>query len=380
MRVEIGPELLAWARQRSGLTFDALSHRFPALGAWERGEQMPTMKQLESYAQATHTAVGYFFLSEPPEERVPIPDYRTVGDAGVRSPSANLLDTIYQCEQRQDWYRDFSRSNLLDPVGFIGAYTEATPPREAADAIRQALNFAVDNRGSTWSDALRNLIERIENLGVLVMVNGVVGSNTHRKLDPSEFRGFALADVAAPLIFINGADTKAAQIFTLVHEFAHLWLGETALDDVDLSSSSGNEVEGWCNAVAAEVLVPIGAVLSERQAEESVRDQIQRIAQRYKVSTLVALRRLYDARLLDWTQYRTEYQAELDRVMAILDERAPGGGNFYNTQPLRVSRRFARAVVTSTLEGQTLYRDAFQMLGFRKSATFNELASHLGIG
>jgi Zn-dependent peptidase ImmA (M78 family) len=328
VRVEISPELLAWARQRSGVTFGDLSRRFPALGAWERHEQLPTMKQLEGYAQATHTPVGYFFLPTPPIERVPIPDYRTIGDVGVRSPSANLLDTIYQCEQRQDWYREYSRLNLLDPVGLIGTYTTATPPQEAADAIREALAFGVDNRASTWADALRILIDRIENLGVLVMVNGVVGSNTHRKLDPREFRGFALADKTAPLIFINGADTKAAQIFTLIHEFTHLWLGETALDDLDLSSLPGSKIERWCNVVTAEVLVPIAAVRNERQPGESVSDQIQRIAQRYKVSTLVGLRRLYDAGLLDWTEYRAEYQAELDRVMAIINERTPGGGNF----------------------------------------------------
>src|ERR1700722_11866482 len=117
-RVEVNPELLAWARQRSGLAFDDIAHRFPMLAAWERGEQQPTLKQLESFAQATHTSIGFLFLPEPPVEKVPIPDYRTIGDTGVQQTSANLLDTIYQCQQRQDWYRDFAILNHERPVEY----------------------------------------------------------------------------------------------------------------------------------------------------------------------------------------------------------------------------------------------------------------------
>jgi len=141
------------------------------------------------------------------------------------------------------------------------------------------------------------------------MVNGVVGSNTHRKLNPEEFRGFALVDEMAPLVFINGADTKAAQIFTLVHELAHLWLGEAALDDNDLSSEPETETERWCNQVAAEVLIPLSGLADEPENEDSVSAQIDRLARRFKVSTLVALRRLYDARRMSWADYRAAYQS-----------------------------------------------------------------------
>jgi IrrE N-terminal-like domain len=253
-RVEVNPELLAWARQRSGLAFDDVAHRFPMLAAWERGEQQPTLKQLESFAQATHTPVGFLFLPAPPVEKVPIPDYRTIGDSGVRQPSADLLDTIYQCQQRQDWYRDFAILNRERSVEYVGSLSAAAPVTAAAESIRAALEFDADNRGSSRAEALRILIERAEALGFLVMVNGVVGSNTHRKLDPQEFRGFALADPVAPLVFVNGADTKAAQIFTLLHELAHLWLGGTALDDVDLATHGWQDTERWCNQVSAEVL------------------------------------------------------------------------------------------------------------------------------
>jgi Zn-dependent peptidase ImmA (M78 family) len=376
-RVAVSPELLEWARQRSGLNFDELARRFPKLNAWERGEQQPTLKQLESFAHATHTPIGFLFLPQPPEEQLPLPDYRTLGDRGVQLPSADLLDTVYQCQKRQDWYREFALLNHEAPVEFVGSLTTTAPTEYAADAIRTALRFGIGERGSTWTDAFRTLIDRAEALGILIMVSGVVGSNTYRKLDPREFRGFALADPLAPLVFVNGTDTKAAQIFTLLHELGHLWLGDTALDNADMAGSPTVKVERWCNQVAAEVLLPLSSIPNDLAPDV---ESLEYLARRFKVSTLVVLRRMYDARRLRWDEYRTAYDAELDRVMEILSRRAAGGGNFFTTQPTRVSRRFARAIVTSTLEGQTLYRDALQMLGFKKVSTLHELASHLGIG
>jgi Zn-dependent peptidase ImmA (M78 family) len=378
-RIDVNPELLAWARQRSGLPAQDLTERFPMLAAWERGERQPTLRQLESYAQATHTPIGFLFLPQPPREQVPIPDYRTMGNTGVAGPSADLLDTVYHCQQRQDWYREFAAVNQERPVDVVGSLTTATEPTVAAALIRAALRFDVEERGGTWTEALRVLTEHAESLGFLVMVNGVVGSNTHRKLDPREFRGFALVDRLAPLVFINGADTKAAQIFTLVHELAHLWLGETALDDANMADVPVSEVERWCNQVAAEVLVPLSLIPADATREAPTTEVLERLARQFKVSTLVVLRRLYDARLMNRDEYQALFAAELRRILGIIGNRA-SGGNFFATQPARVSRRFARGVVASTLEGQTLYRDAFQLLGFRKLSTFNELATRLGIG
>ena len=380
VRVRVEGSLLRWARERSRLSLEDLSSRFPHLPAWERGEVEPTLKQLEKFAQATHTPIGYLFLATPPEESMPIPDYRTLGDIGVTKPSADLLDTLYLCQQRQEWYRDFAQRNRQDRIPFVGCVDSGAPVVEVAKQMRDILSFDVSKRGITWTDALKALFERADANGILVMVNGVVGSNTHRKLDPHEFRGFVLVDDLAPVIFINGADTKAAQIFTLAHELAHVWLGESAISNADLTSTTTNVVERWCNQVAAEFLVPIDAIRG-LSSEMVLRDgEIERLARRFKVSSLVIVRRIYDAGILGWEQYRRVYAEELDRVLKIMEDRSVGGGgNFYNTQPLRVSRRFARALIISTLEGETLHRDAFQMLGFRKVSTFHELAHRLGV-
>ena len=378
VRVEVAPSLYGWSSERSSVDVDELHRRFPKLAEWEAGDRRPTLKQLEGFARATKTPVGYFFMSEPPEDAVPIPDMRTIGDRGVASPSPDLLDTIYQCQQRQDWYRDYARSIGLDPVPHVGSLTTAAPAEDAAAAITAALSFSVEQRGANWSAAFARPRDRAEACGILVMVSGVVGSNTHRPLDPEEFRGFALADPVAPVVFVNGADTKAAQIFTLAHELAHIWLGETALSDPDLGAQATNTVERWCNLVAAEVLVPVEALRSDFAADADLTQELERLARRYRSSTLVVLRRIHEAGLLDWSDYRQAYWAEHDRVLALVGA-GGDGGNFYNTQPTRVSKLFARSVIASTLEGQTLYADAFRMLGFRKLATFNQLGERLGV-
>ncbi|MGH8987758.1 MAG: helix-turn-helix domain-containing protein, partial [Acidimicrobiales bacterium] len=172
VRAAVSPWVLEWARERSGLGVDELATRFPKLAEWESGERTPTLKQLEDFARATHTPVGFLFLPEPPEEQVPIPDYRSMGDVGVRRPSPDLLDTIFQCQQRQEWYRDFAQVTREDPVTFVGSLTTSVPVVEAAERIRATLSFDPDDRGSTWSDAVRTLVDHAEELGVLVMVSG----------------------------------------------------------------------------------------------------------------------------------------------------------------------------------------------------------------
>src|SRR5581483_2013972 len=262
----------------------------------------------------------------------------------------------------------------------VGSLTPATDVAEAARTMREALGFGTNERGSNVGDARRLLIEHAEDLGMLVMVNGVVGSNTHRPLNPEEFRGFALVDKLAPVIFVNGADTLNAQMFTLAHELAHVWLGEHGLSDVTARSHPSTRIERWCNAVAAELLVPLTALRNEYRPTQPFVNELERLARRFRVSTLVVLRRIADAGYMDRDAFNQAYEDERERIREILGEQEKGrSGNFFNTQPLRVSRRFARALIASTLEGETLRRDALQMLGFKKLSTFDELAVRLGV-
>ncbi|MAQ19267.1 MAG: DNA-binding protein [Sandaracinus sp.] len=379
VRVDIPPAMFEWAARRARRDLDGLADSFARLPEWLAGEAQPTLKQLEKFAKATHTPVGYFFLPEPPSEEVPIADLRTVADHSVARPSADLLDTIYLCERRQAWYREHLRYE--DPqrtLNWVRSVTTADDPMTVAAGIRRALDFQMSERRSfrTWTEALRTLIERTEDLGVLVMINGVVGNNTHRALDVDEFRGFALADEVAPLVFVNGKDSKSAQMFTLVHEVAHLWLGSSALSDLPLTDSP-HEVERWCNQVAAEVLVPGESLTAEAEIGGDLAGELARLARLYKVSTLVLLRRMHELGLLDADDFRAAYAREHAKVMALVG--GGRGGNFYATQSMRTSPTFARALVASALQGDTLLRDAMQLLAISKVSTLQEMGNRYGL-
>ena len=377
LRVEIKPELLTWAMERSGIDSIVLHNRFGKLNAWLNQTAKPTLRQVEAFAGATRTPVGYLFLHKPPQEQIPIPDYRTIGGAQPARPSANLLDTIYICQQRQDWYRNHARSNGLEPLDYVGSVDRRESIVRVAGRIRERLGFDLDARRSmrTWEEALRSFMASADACGIMVMCSSVVLNNTRRKLNLEEFRGFALTDNLAPLVFINGADTKSAQMFTLAHELAHLWLGETALSSADIGGREEQAIERWCNAVAAELLVPLSALGAEL-GDEAPDDAMRRLARRFKVSTLVILRRMRDAKYLSDAEYRRAYALELENLLSVS---GGSGGDFYLSQPAKLSPRFARALVVSTMEGQTLYRDAMKMLGIRKVATFNELGRSLGV-
>lgn len=379
-RVPVAPSVLAWAMDRSGNDSHDLISQFKDLTAWLSGSKQPTYSQLETFAAKTLTPLGDFFLTEPPVDEVPIPDFRTVGNSAVRRPSPDLLETIYLCEQRQEWYRNHAIISGAEPLGFVGSARLSDPPIQVAELIRNQLQFNLADRrqDTSWSAALRRLIDAAENAGMLVMVSGIVGNNTHRALDPDEFRGFALSDIYAPLVFVNGSDTKAAQIFTLVHEICHLWLGQTALTDASMNLAASNETELWCNRVAAEVLVPKETLVSEFKGVATT-EELERLARVYKVSTLVILKRLFDVRVISWDEFNPGYNAELTRIRQLMAERgSASGGDYYNTQPLRVSRRFARAIIADTYTGGTLHRDAYKLLGTRKHETFVRLGQKVG--
>lgn len=377
-RVSVKPAIYRWAYDRNRLSIEEATARFAQLPQWIAGTTEPTLKQLEAFAKAMHAPIGYFFGEAPPDEPLPIHDFRTIAGKGVARPSPNLLDTIYACQMRQGWYQDFAAEEHEAPLDFVGSATLNSPHVEVAAAIREELGFGLAKRRitPTWSEALRQFIANADEAGVLVMCGGIVGSDTHRKLDPHEFRGFALVDRVAPLVFVNGADTKSAQMFTLAHELAHVWLGATGVSDADAASAPTDATERWCNAVAAELLVPMAVFDGEYRRSAELADELRRLARVFKVSTLVILRRMYDAGGLSQPRMWTEYQAEVARLASMP---RGSGGNFYASTAARVSKRFARALIVSTWEGRSGFSEAFRLLGVRKMETFRGLSESLGM-
>lgn len=375
-RVDVKPELLRWARERADADVESLVGKFPKYRQWESGEIKPTYKQLENFAKAVHAGIGYFFSSEPPEETFPFAEIHAIDGRPLRRPSPDLIDTIYLCQLRQDWYREFVRLREEDPSPFIGSASLDDDAATVAELILHDLGLGKHPSSSNWNDLLQLLIERADMVGVLVMVSGVAINNTHRSLNPEEFRGFALADPFAPLIFINGADTKEAQLFTLAHELAHLWLDETDFSDSRSEFCSQPLVEDRCDKIAAEMLVPLTAMLKEFH---KVRERVKTVAdieQLFRVSSSVAQ---YWMNCVDKYLQQQGRRPHDRKIKQLRNKQMNIKVSYYSILTSRLGSRFARAVVADTLEGRTLFRDALHLLCISKIKTFHKLANHLGI-
>ena len=379
-RVAVSKEILGWALDRSGLTVTNLEPKFPKVRQWITGESQPTLRQLESLAKYTLTPFGFFFLKEPPEERLPIPYFRTLGDEASYGLSPDLLETIHTMQRRQAWLREFLVDQGQEELPFVRSASPNEPPSSIGKRIREALhlNLGWAAEESSWTESLRALREAIENAGIVVVVNGIVGNNTHRKLDPDEFRGFVLIDEFAPLVFVNSADGKAAQMFTLVHELAHVFFGSSAAFDLREMSPANNPTELACNRVAAEFLVPEQEIRRMWPSIKGNEEPFQSIAKQFKVSVLVGARRALDLRLITKDEFLTFYHEYLNDERRKAAHR-PDGGDFYANQNFRVGRRFASAVVRAAKEGKLLYSEAYQLTGLY-GKTFDRYAASLGIG
>jgi len=394
-RANVQPQMIRWARERAGKTLEDLQKPFPRLASWEAGEAQPTLRQLQAFAEKVHVPFGYLFLPAPPEEKLPVEDFRVMPGQDLRAPSIDLLDTIHLCQVRQEWYRAYAEAEDLPRVTFYRSASVSDRAEDVACRLSESLDLdqTVRKPSSSWEDALRKLRDRFEDAGILVMMNGVVGSNTRRRLDPREFRGFALADDRAPLIFVNASDTKAAQIFTLAHELGHIVLGSSGVSEV--FSASGPEVwparaeEVWCNAFAAELLVPEAELKSrlDRQILSQIADalrggepvgpHIEPLARAFRVSTLVILRRLLDAGALPREEFPRIWHQEAERLSRF-PGRAGRPANPYMTALARLGRRFTSAVVESAYSGQMGFADAFRLVGTWKPESFHRLGQLAG--
>jgi Zn-dependent peptidase ImmA (M78 family)/DNA-binding transcriptional regulator YiaG len=378
LKIELQPQVLRWVRERAGLTREDLAAKLdttPAkVSAWEEDGKISS-KRAQDLARSVHAPLGFLYLPEPFPQDLPIPDLRTVAGSSRSSASLALLETIYEAQRRQEWYKEYLIAEGEEPLDFVGSISRNSNADGAARRIRDSVGFQSEIRANaaSWEDSLSLQIEEIENTGVLVMRNGIVGNNTHRPLSVDEFRGFALSDRYAPLIFLNGADSKAAQMFTLAHELVHIWLGESGISNLERTYAPPLEVERFCNSVAAKILLPDDEVRNLWPQARNRALPWEWLAGRFKVSSLVVLRKFLDLRLIDRHLFNEAYQEE-EQKFARREGRQSGGGDYYAVQRFRVGTRLARAVVESTAEGKTSFKEALSLLGMKKIETFQQFA------
>lgn len=381
-RVDVKPDLLRWARERAGLQVEDLDRRFTKLTAWESGEVSPTFKQLEDFARVTRVPFGFLFLPEPPDMPIPIPDFRSVRNALRTTVSPELLDTIYTMQRRQAWLREEKLEYEAEPLAFVGSARLSDTPKAVGREMRRLLGLG-DGWASqvrTWEEAVSVLRAAVEGMGVIAVINGIVGNDTHRRLDVEEFRGFALSDDFAPLIFVNGADAKSAQMFTLAHELAHLWLGPTGsgLSGFPGIFPEGRDVEVFCDRAAAEFLLPEAELRTHWPEVSRLPNVFEILARRFKVSPIVVGRRAMDLRLVARQVFFDFYELYTARERS-RKRSDTGGGDFYNNQNARVGRDFAIRVIRAAKEGRIGFKAAYDLTGLR-GGTFQEYARRLGEG
>lgn len=372
--VDVAPSVLAWALDVTRTDRERLFERFK----WLSSDGRPTLKQLEDFAKAVGVPFGYLLLPEPPRWTLPIPDFRE-GFDGPPAPSANLIAVVGQSQRRQEWYRDYALSMGAEPLEFVGTATDLAPTETAA-RIRSALDFEVADRRGTWPDTRKALLQSFEAIGGLTVATSMVDNNTHRPLDEQEFRGFALVDDIAPLVFINTRQTINGQIFTLAHEIAHVWRGVSGIGNETARSDGQSGVERWCNAVASEVLVPHEELADRHHAvaNQPLTEALETLARDFRCGTLVVLQALHRTRVRRIANFTQIYDGEVARLRA-LAAKPKGGGDFYNIQPFRIGERLSRALVADVLEGRTPISEAMRLMSMKSVSTFDEYAHHLRV-
>ncbi len=361
--VNIKPDIITWAIERAGYELSDFVAKFPRVNDWLENRKLPTVKQLEKFSHKVHIPFGYLLLTEPPVERLPIPFFRTnqKGES-TQNVSINVYDSVMLVQQRQAWLRSYLEDNDFERLPFVGKYSNDQKITEIVADIRRVLRLENEWASSFQKveTAVDHLTEKIEDAGIIIVFNGVVGNNTGRPIKVDECRGFVLVDEIAPFMFINNADGKAAQLFTMVHELAHIWTGHSAGFDFSQLLPADDPVEILCDKVAAEFLVPETSFT--RIWDE--RPDIAYVARHFKVSQIVIARRALDLGKINKTSFFDFYNNYVNQLQYKKESQA-GGGDFYATTKKRLSLPFAARINQAVKTNQLLYRDAYRLTGLK---------------
>lgn len=361
-RIEnINTKLIEWAITRAGYSLDDFFKKNPNVKEWTTGDKNPTIKQLEDFTNKVHVPFGYLFLNEPPKEKLNIPYFRT-GKGVVDKVSLNVYHTIQIIEDRQSWLVEYLSDSGYSDLKFVGAFNEGSDFREIAKSMREVLSLSENwaEYFKTWEQTLEYLTSKIEDIGIIVTFNGIVGNNTRRKIDVEECRGFVLVNEKAPFIFVNSSDAKAAQMFTLIHELSHIWIGKSAGFDNKNMLPANENMEILCDQVAAEFLVP--EFLFRKLWLET--KNIQTLSRKLKVSQIVVARRAMDLKFISKKEFFEFYKSYIQNIQ-LKKEEQQSGGNFYATARKRVSLKFANYVNSAVKENSLLYRDAYKLTNLK---------------
>lgn len=380
VNVNIQPAIISWALSQT--SEEKLGAKFVEnIKHWIDGTKSPTFNQIEAFSKKSHIPLGYFFLQTPPVEQIGLLEYRTLDSVELTDPSRNLIDTIHEMEAVQEWMVDYRKEWNYDTVSVVGSLKGITDVSVISDRIRNDIGLNVEwyKECGNPSEAFNKVRGLLEECGIIVMMNGIVGKNTHRALDVNEFRAFAMVNEWAPLIFINGADSAGGRLFSLFHEIVHLWLGENDLyNDRRYSISGIKSVEITCNAAAGELVVPKSVFLEKwnNNTNDDTYEKVKELAVMFRCSGSVIARRALDNKKIDKNVYN---QIIVDAIEAYIQSKQEkgSGGDYYRTARSKLDGVFVRALCESVNSGRTSFTEAYRLTN-TTSKTFFEVASGLG--
>jgi len=318
-KIKFNVEILIWGIKESGLTLDKIAKKLGTkkekVEKWLKKEDFPTYKQLRKLSDILNIPFGYFFLKKlPVREKLEIPDFRHAKDSIPLTK--NFYEIYYDVKRKHDWIK------------------------------------------------LKREKEEFNQCGIIVIKNSILINNSHIKLDPNEFRGFVIVDKLAPVIFINGADSIKAQIFTLFHELAHIWLGQSGISDVNLENT--NYIERLCNQVAVEILMPEEKIRKLWNSSLEPYENIKILSKTLPVSKLALSYRGVNLGLITFnTQKEIEKILKEEWLAEKGEEKRGTGGDYYRTIPIRNSKTLTREVLSSLQAGELLYKEAAQLLNVK---------------
>lgn len=374
--IQIKTSIIRWACDRIGSLYSELSASkdFKRLSNEKDGAVSLTLKQAEKLAKVLRYPFVYLLLDSPVTDidKLPIADFRSIEGKEVR-PNINLKEQIEYCQNQQDWFSDYVNTCDLDVFKYNGKFSLLDDPQEVGLKLKEFLKISY-KLSKNANDYLKRLKIILENNGILVSSSKVL-KNTQNRLNLSDFRGFALYDDNAPLIFINGNDSTVAQIFTLCHELGHIVLGQSGVSDVVKNNTK--KIEKWCNEFAANILMPKNDVIDTFDQYINISQFLQDATKMFHVSANALLLRIYNLNLIDkdtfdkeWAKAKALYKEYLESLQ---ESNGKSSGNYYKTVNSRLSHRLLQSLISSTSVGKTTFRDAAYLLGLKSVSSFDRL-------
>lgn len=375
----ITPRLLTWARETAKIPVQEMAFKLnvkeSTVRSWEDGSSMPTMAQLEKIAKLVRRPAAVFFLPAPPKDFETLRDFRKTSYKGEYSTALTFI--LREIQTKQQWISDFLKEEGHPRLNFIGRFSLSTPVKQVAGDIRRELQI---NSIPKNTDALKYWIGKAEARGIFIAISG----NIHSRMliDVDEVRGFAITDPYAPYIFINGKDYLNSQLFTLVHELVHLWLNSSGVSNINIedetSSTDNDEIELYCNRVAAETLMPEKQLLEALSQDAALitLQMIENLAKMFSVSRLAMLVRLFQMSAINFKTYsvlKVQFEKQFQEFLEHASKKEKQGHpDPYLMQIRKNSRLFSEVVYSSYKNGLLSGRDASELLNI-KISSFNKI-------